>query len=130
MNDYLRIKKGPSHDGWSNRLEPADTLHFHQNSVSWLGKRLSAPFDGPTVVVTHHAPMLASIPAEFRENLISAAFASNLAHLVEQSDWWIHGHTHNSVNCQVGTATVISNPRGYVGHEINPQFQHDLVVEI
>lgn len=130
MNDYFRIRKGPSLEGRTSRLEPADTLRFHQRSVSWLSKRLSESFDGPTVVVTHHAPSFASIPVEFRENRVSAAYASNLEHLVEQSDWWIHGHTHSSLNYQVGNATVLCNPRGYSGYEMNPQFQHDLVVEI
>lgn len=130
MNDYFQIRRGPSVEGRSNRLEPIDTLHYHESSVNWLGERLSTPFDGATVVVTHHAPSLASVPDRFKESLVSAAYASNLDYLVEQSSLWIHGHTHDSLNYQIGGSTVLCNPRGYVGHEINYQFRQELVVSI
>lgn len=132
MNDYFKIRRGPGEEGAQNTnlLKPSDTLHYHQSSVNWLGELLDMPFDGATVVVTHHAPSLASVPDRFKENLLSASYASHLDALIVKSDLWIHGHTHDSLNYQIHDATVLCNPRGYVGHEINYQFKEDLVVEI
>jgi len=69
---------------------------------------------------------------------LSAAFASNLDHLVERADLWIHGHTHDNFDYQLGRCRVVCNPRGYVwerhggnGHTVeNPEFNPGLVVEV
>lgn len=45
-------------------------------------------------------------------------------------DLWVHGHMHNSVDYRVGATRVVTNPRGYAGHEINPNFNPQLVIEI
>jgi hypothetical protein len=44
------------------RLLPSDTLAFQETAVAWLDQTLAEPHDGPTVVLTHHAPSPRSIP--------------------------------------------------------------------
>jgi predicted phosphodiesterase len=112
MNDYHQIRA--SLHGY-RRLRPEDTAVLHHESVRWLEARVREPFDGPTVVVTHHAPSFRSVPLRFRSDLISAAFASNLDDLVQRSGaaYWIHGHTHDTFDYSIGHTRVVCNPLGY-----------------
>ena len=67
----------------------------------WLRGALAAPFDGPTVAVTHFAPSLRS--ADPRYGLVpgTAGFCSALDALMEQATLWIHGHLHAPSDYQV-----------------------------
>jgi Icc-related predicted phosphoesterase len=99
------------------RLLPSDTLAFHEIAVAWLDGKLAEPHNGPTVVVTHHAPLARSVPPFYRGSLLSPAFNSNLEPLIlhHQPELWVHGHTHWSVDYAVGRTRVYSNQRGYPG---------------
>ena len=130
MSDYRLIKRGKSDDtGLKNLLTPEDTLRSHEYSVRWLGNQLDVEFAGATVVVTHHAPSIKSLNKYDREKL-SSAYASNLEHLVDKTTLWIHGHTHESVNYQIGRGGVVSNPLGYIGAGENEFFEEALVIDI
>ena len=114
MADYRAIKFR-SAEGL-RRLHPTDTIEIHQASRTALERMLSQPFEGPTVVVTHHLPHWGSVQARWRETASSAGFASDLEALILkfQPALWIHGHTHDSADYQVGATRIICNPRGYV----------------
>jgi hypothetical protein len=132
MNDYKRIrlaKKG------YRKLRPADTQGWHFRQRSWLQERLAEPFDGKTVVVSHMAPSGHSIEEQYKGDTLSPAYASNLDHLVEQVDLWVHGHVHSSLDYRIGAGRVVCNPLGYPGRADrirpeNPAFDPNLVVEI
>jgi len=111
-------------------LRPDDALAIHRRSRIWLDAVLAETFDGPTVVVTHHAPHATSISPMFVGNPTNPAFASDLTSLVErhQPDLWIHGHVHAGRDYGIGRTRVICNPRGY-GTE-NPGFDPGLIVEV
>lgn len=108
MNDYRRITNRQA------SLYPEDTLALHETTRAFLVRKLAESFDGKTVVVTHHAPSPRSIPAALQEELMSAAYASNLEQLAQQANVWIHGHTHQRHNYQIGQCQVLCNPRGYI----------------
>lgn len=129
MTDFRVIRVAG--DGF-RRFRPKDAAMTHCASVAWLRERLAVPFDGPTVVVTHHAPSPRSIPARFAGDRLSAAYASNLEPLIEEfrPALWVHGHIHDSVDYRIGTTRVLCNPRGYVPDEANAAFREDLVVEV
>jgi Icc-related predicted phosphoesterase len=90
------------------------------------------PFDGKTVVVTHHAPHPISIAPRYARDALNPAFASDLTDVISQHqpDLWVHGHTHSSFDYVVpGTKTrVVCNPMGY--DDENPSFDVGLVVEL
>lgn len=135
MNDHRLISyaSGRGHlDRHSQRSSPFLPEHaerFHVQARAWLADQLTQPFDGKTVVVTHHLPSRRSVPARFEHNLLSAAFASDLDLLAEQADLWIHGHTHDASDYRLGKCRIVCNPRGYPG-EPYKGFQADIVVEI
>ena len=130
MADYHKIivaKDGPL----KVRLKPADTLRMHHQSRAWIERELAKSHDGPTIVVTHHAPSLQSVPERFRDDLIAAAYASDLEAVIDryQPALWIHGHTHVAVDYHIGATRIVANPRGYPG-ETYAGFRPRLVVEV
>lgn len=132
MNDYRRIRLASQ--GY-RKLRPSDTQRWHFIERTWLEARLAEPFEGPTVVITHMAPSVRSISNEYRGDILSAAFASNLDHLVELASLWIHGHVHASMDYRIGNGRVICNPLGYPrrrgeGPPENLAFDPNLVVEV
>ncbi len=118
MNDYALIKLKLRLDGPSGErkrlLRTVDTLAFHRRERAWLEEELARSFDGPTVVVTHHAPHRLSLAAEYAMDEISGAYVNELpASFFEVPVLWIHGHTHTSFDYRVGNCRVVCNPRGY-----------------
>lgn len=87
-------------------LTPADTVRMHEECVRYLSSELDKPHDGNVVVVTHHLPSIKCVAEKFKRDLTSAAFASNLDHLVKRSDLWIGAHTHFSFDVNVNDETV------------------------
>lgn len=107
---------------------PALSVTQHTQSRNWLHAQLHTPFEGKTVVVTHHAPSERSVPRQFKGDTLSPAFASNLDALVERADLWIHGHTHDCFDYEVGACRVVANPGGYPNE--NAAFDAALVLDI
>ncbi|ATX79533.1 3',5'-cyclic AMP phosphodiesterase CpdA [Mariprofundus aestuarium] len=107
-------------------------MRFDRN-LKWLCTELSKPFQGKTVVVTHHAPSLKSLHPQYVGNPWNPCFMSNLQSLMPGVNLWVHGHTHSSFDYQLGSTRVICNPRGYplpLGGWENPAFDSMLVVEV
>jgi DNA repair exonuclease SbcCD nuclease subunit len=131
MNDYRRIRLASF--GY-RKLRASDTERWHHEQRIWLESKLDEPFAGKTVVVTHMAPSGLSVPDEYTSDIISSAFASNLdPGLVEKADLWVHGHTHNSSDYQIGKCRVVSNPCGYqmsAGTPENREFNPGFIVEV
>jgi hypothetical protein len=133
MADYRAI-------GWQGehgvrRLQPEDTLQLHLQHRRWLQQRLDEPFDGPTVVLTHHGPHRGSLAARFAADWVSTAYLSELpASFFRVPALWLHGHTHSSHDHRVGACRIVCNPRGYqtaaMPRPENVAFRADFVVTV
>jgi Icc-related predicted phosphoesterase len=127
MNDSRRIgwRKRP----WA-RFRPQEAALLHHQSRRFIADVLATPFAGATVVVTHHAVHLNSVPAHLRGDLLTAAYVSDLSPLIaaHQPDLWLHGHVHHSADYRLGATRVVCNPHGY-GHE-NPAFDPARILEV
>jgi len=112
-------------------LTPADTARYHAATVSFIEKTLATPFDGPTVVVTHHAPSFGSVHTRFMDRASSAAYASDLDWMMEKysPEYWLHGHVHDSFDYTVGGTRVVCNPRGYATFP-NPGFDPRMIIDV
>ena len=124
LNDHRQIEHGRGY------FRPEHALSMHQQSVQFLEDQFATSFDGPTVVVTHHAPSPQSIAPEFKGDPTNPAFVSDLEEQISrwQPDLWIHGHVHASFDYDIGRTRVICNPDGYRSSNLN--FDHDLVIEV
>lgn len=144
LNDYSSIRWAEAQESSDapvvaakskkRRFVPEDTLALHQSDRAWLAQKLAEPFDGPTVVVTHHAPHRNSLAPHYQSDWLSASFVSELpSSFFEVPSLWVHGHIHESFDYQVGNCRVVCNPRGYLLHgrglenkQFNPEFVVDL----
>lgn len=114
---------------------PHDALALHKQARAWLEDELAKPFDGKTIVVTHHAPLRQSLAEKFATDRTSAGYMSDLTSLVRAPvALWVHGHTHTAFDYFAEGTRVICNPRGYSNQRArppeNPLFKWDKVVEI
>ncbi len=127
MSDYRVIRTEPDHQ----RLSPQETAAMHRHSRAWLAAELAKPHDGPTVVISHHAPAIVSCDPRFHNDPLCPAFASNLEELVKSNAiaLWVNGHTHFNHNYQIGGTRIISNQYGYP-HENLPGFDPAMVVTL
>ncbi|MCX9158614.1 metallophosphoesterase [Niveibacterium sp. 24ML] len=129
MNDYRAIR---GEEGLP--LSPWDTMRWHARSRDWLDRNLSAQYDGPTVVVTHHAPSIQSIVPQYLDDPVSAFYASRLDAMLDgRAALWLHGHSHASSDYTVCGTRVVANPAGYLladGQRENPDFNPALMLEL
>ena len=127
MSDYSLI----TNSARRGLLRARDTALLHQESRKWLRHELSKSDPARTVVVTHHAPSNCSEAEHYRRSPLSAAFASNLDELIEESGipLWIHGHTHHNVDYRIGRTRIVANQHGYPD-QLCAGFKRDLVLEI
>jgi predicted phosphodiesterase len=103
LQDYWRIRVN------GRRLTPTHTAAFHEASVAYITRTLQDT-SHPTVVVTHHAPSSRSVIGRWRDDPVSASYASPLEPLVGQANLWIHGHTHVPSDYTLNGCRVVCSP--------------------
>jgi len=101
---------------------------LHKSSLKWLESQLLTPYDGKTVIVTHHAPSLRSCGTK-----VNYSYASNLDDFIklyaQHIDLWCHGHIHAPIDYEISGVRIVSNPRGYLQEE-NSEFMPNLIINI
>lgn len=129
MNDYHIIvnSNGDRHPYQYGvpKLTPLDTADIHAKTLEFFDSEISAITkkdpNAQIIVMTHHTPSQKSIVTRFLDSPINAGYCSSL------DEWiagrpnickWIHGHTHNRCEYNIGNTQVLCNPRGYSGYEI------------
>ena len=127
VNDYKQIRSSRDH----GPLRAQDTRDLHLASRAWLATHLAEAHDGPTVVITHHAPIVRQRPENPLMAAVGGAFASDLSELMDgdSADLWVFGHIHRAVDTEVNGTRVLSNQRGYP-HEPAIGFDPALVAEV
>lgn len=125
MNDYFQIRNG------ENLLAPEDLLEINATTRDWLRNRLASPFQGHTVVVTHHAPLYASwhMPPD---SLFKGAYCNDLSEFFANYPiaLWVHGHVHARKVYRANGIRVSCNPRGYHGHQTVEGFNAAETIEL
>lgn len=125
MYDYKDIRY--SHMGY---LTPMHTAQLHAECKIWLVNELQKYEGYQRVVVTHHCPHPNSVPERYKGDLLTPAFTSNLEDIIlkYQPNLWVHGHTHDVLDYQVGNTRIVCNPRGYPNE--NVVFNSNFIVTI
>ncbi len=127
--DFVEI----SSNARGGHITPRDMITWHRRSRRFIERELKKPFDGSTVVVTHHLPSRRSVSPQHWFSPVSVAFASRCDDLLALgADLWVHGHTHDSCDYQEELTRVVCNPHGYRRDDRleNPLFDPSLVIEI
>jgi len=124
---YKRIRKSPEY----RKLRPFDTRNVHSKTISELEQFFATSEEGSkSIVITHHAPSIRCLTEKRKDQIISAAYASNIVQIKEwQPKIWIHGHIHHTHDYHIGSTRVIANPRAYID-DPNPNFNPNLVIDL
>ncbi|PKG47358.1 MULTISPECIES: metallophosphoesterase [Halomonadaceae] len=125
MPDFKIVEASPG-----ITFTPLASRQLHAEALAWLESQLAQPFDGPKVVISHHAPLHECIPGQYLGDALSPAFASNLPHLMGKMNMWVHGHVHEPIDILRNGTRVIANPGGYP-YEFTPElFKPDFVIDV
>lgn len=124
-----------SSHAWRNRFALSDFQQIRNfdpfvaasDARSYLERTVS----GDDVVVTHHLPSYRCVNERYKDSKINCFFVHEMTEFIlrRQPKFWIHGHTHESVNIQLGSTTVLCNPFGYAGYELNANYT-PLMIEL
>lgn len=131
VRDFTRIRSAPDGD---EKFTPALSQVLFDRAVVWLEQQFAVPHDGPTVVITHHAPARGSIAAKFAGSPLNACFVSDLEPQIRrwQPALWLHGHVHDSCDYRIGNTRIVANPRGYAPKGVveNKAFDASLTIDL
>ncbi|HTJ98737.1 MAG TPA: metallophosphoesterase [Bordetella sp.] len=97
---------------------------------AWLKDALAAPFDGPTVAVTHFAPTLSSADPRYGLTPGTAGFCNSLDDLIPQADLWLHGHLHHAFDYVQDGCRIVCNPLGYESKGEQEGFRPTLTLDL
>ncbi len=130
LNDF-RLITMPSHGDLSYRQIPRkfsvdDMMDIHKRQKAGIEEHLKQPFDGRTVVITHHLPSRRLVSARFwpgdGSDGANGGFASDCDNMMAVHEpWlWIHGHTHDTIDTKLWKTRIVCNPAGYRGEWATP----------
>lgn len=123
MNDFRLIRSGEGY----RALSVSDVISRSHQTYAWLQQQLAEEFDGTTIVVTHHCPLIEYSGPE-QNSVLMPAYSNQWPELVRQADYWVFGHTHSRVDDVVEGCRIISNPRGYPKEECG--FDSGFLIEV
>lgn len=83
------------------------------------------------IAISHHAPSFLSIAEDYKRDLGSFFYFSNLDEEIYNSDYdfWFHGHTHEPKDYMINKTRIVNNPRGYNGFE-NTGYDEDKIISL
>jgi predicted phosphodiesterase len=117
LTDFRIIQLG------THRFTVRDMIGIHNRQKKQIQDFLEVPFDGTTIVATHHLPSYKLCHPRFGDDA-NGGFASNCEDLLDRDfspDVWIHGHTHDTIDKEMLGTRIICNPSGYY-FETDPTF--------
>lgn len=129
MRDYRRIRRRLT--GHHKYITARDTLSWHRAARNYVIDALGHTFDGPTLVMTHHAPSAWSLNADASD--LPFCYASALDDLVAGSGaaTWVHGHIHGRADYRLGDTRVRCNAMGHIEQvEARTAFDPSLVLTL
>jgi Icc-related predicted phosphoesterase len=130
--DFREIHRSDERDEGDHGFITAEEMIFrHKESRAHIDEALAEPFDGTTMVLTHHAPTARSLDSRFAGHVTNAAFASELSPMIQtrKPTFWVHGHIHCFQDYEESGTRVLCNPRGYHNDPSTGGFRPGLVIE-
>ena len=127
MTDYVEISNR------GNRITPDFVMAEHDKFMDFLLRKFDEPFDGPTVVMSHHSPGNALKRRGRVGDRVESCYFADIEEVIgyhNVADLWVHGHTHNNWDYVINETRVVCNPYGYWGYDTNKEFDRNLILEV
>jgi DNA repair exonuclease SbcCD nuclease subunit len=117
LNDHRMIKLRSGH-GRPRMFTPRDAHDEHMASRTWLLERLDEPFEGETILVSHHVPHSHARHPAFPMDPVSCCFMSDCTDVIEKAaevgaKAWIFGHHHWSLKTDLFGVKLLAAQYGY-----------------
>lgn len=97
-----------------------ENVHFLTSEINKSRKN-----QDDVVVITHHLPTYKAISPQHKNYPSNFYYASNLDHLIQGCNVWIHGHSHTHLKLVVKDCLLYRNPVGY--HDDNWVFVYECI---
>lgn len=112
LPDFKGIRRG------ERILDVEDAKQLHESARDFLRQEVSRA-EEPVVVVTHFAPHEECCAPVFRNSSLTPYFITDCSDLIQElkPKLWLFGHTHYSVDYQLGDTRIVANQHGYP-HEV------------
>lgn len=83
------------------------------------------------VVLTHYLPSMKCVAPPYKGSQTNPFFVSEMDDLIldRAPALWLHGHTHESVDVQLGRTRIVCNPFGYP-RILNPKYIEKLLIVV
>lgn len=129
LNDYRRIKlsKTPF-----KKFTPQESQHLHRIATINIDNVYRSQPKLPTVIVSHHAPSMMSVPPQYLRDGLTPSFASRFERRILEYEplLWVHGHIHSPSDYRIGKTRVVCNPLGYPDEPSRKTFNPHLVIDL
>lgn len=129
LNDYrlIKLSKTPL-----KRFTPQASQHLHHVASIDIDNVYFSQSRRPTVIVSHHAPSLMSVPKKNLKDGMTPSLASRFEYRILEYEplMWVHGHIHSPSDYFIGKTRVICNPSGYPEEPSRKTFVPNLVINL
>ena len=118
--------------GITMRMNVGHTDKMHFETVEYIRAELEQPWEGKTIVMTHHLPHPLCVHEKWEGSDLNAFYMTDLEHIIRKYDIdaWVHGHTHDNVDVEVHETRILCNPMGYHGICLNQDFNENLCLDL
>jgi predicted phosphodiesterase len=119
--DFRQITLGDVHN--AQYMTVGDMYEMNCMNRHRIELALGSPHDGKTVVITHHVPSHAFCHPRHGMTM-NGGFASDCGPMMmgdTAPDYWIFGHTHDTIKRQMYDTMCLCNPLGY-HHEVDTTY--------
>lgn len=122
ISSYLNDFKLITRTSQGSKFTVDHMIQLYKAQKKQIKEFLNTPFNGNTIVVTHHLPSRSLVSARYLErdgsDGANGGFVGACDDLLEGDvapKLWIHGHTHDTIYTKIHRTTVVCNPAGYRG---------------
>jgi len=107
-------------------------MQWGRKTMKFFEDSLKKYKDERVICISHNMPSMKCISPEFQKSDINECFANNYDDMIEEysPEYWICGHTHDSIDMNLYDTKVVCNPYGYHRHALNKDFDMNLIIEV
>lgn len=136
MTDFRVTKNSHVH---FYRFTPEHALEDHMRMKNYIAtvidnRREAGERSDRVIVVGHHSPSQLSVhPRYVGDEIMNGCYRSRMEEFIldrPEIRLWVHGHTHEDFDYEIGSTRVMCNPRGYVGHEARADTWQPKLIEL
>lgn len=130
MNDFKCIRINDTND----RFTPEHSVIEHEKTLAYFKLMVEQNRNREIFVISHHSPSWQSChPKYANDKIMNGGFHTELSEFILDNPHikhWVHGHTHDEFDYNIGDCRVVCNPRGYWPYEADANYQPKTIITL